>query len=230
MQNPIGVIVDFLNKGGFAMYLLVFCSILTFAVIGERLYSLSKISMDSEWLIQQLALFLQDRKISETVEYLRAIPGMLPRVLETGLIRFDKEREEIETALMNAITEQIPILERFVNILGTMAVICPFLGLLGTILGIINSFQHIAAVGTTGPAVIAQGVYEALYTTAAGLIIAIPAVIFYNYFKGRVRNMITEMEVCGNRLVEMILLSRRGEPFPEDLLPEGYEPKIPAKK
>jgi biopolymer transport protein ExbB len=230
VSNPFEVIMDFMNKGGLTMYVLVLCSVLTFAVIGERLYTFWKMSLDAEWLIQQLALFLQDRKISETVEYLRAIPGVLPRVLETGMIRFDKEREEIETALMNSITEQTPVIERFVNILGTMAVICPFLGLLGTILGIINSFHKIASVGTTGPSVIAQGVYEALYTTAAGLIIAIPAVIFYNYFKGRVRNMITEMEVSGNKLVEMILLSRRGEPFPEDLLPADPQPAAKRRR
>lgn len=232
VSNPLGVIVDFLNKGGVTMYMLVFCSILMLTVIAERLYSLRRLSIDSEWLIQQMALFLQDRKISETVEYLRAIPGpaLLPRVLESGLIRFDKDKDEIETALVNSITEQIPVLERFVSILGTIAVIGPFLGLLGTILGIIKAFQKIAMLGTTGPAVIAEGIYEALYTTAAGLIVAIPAVIFYNYFKGNIRTMITEMEVCGNRMVEMIILSRKGEPFPVDLLPEGYEPKAPGEK
>ncbi|MCD4783609.1 MAG: MotA/TolQ/ExbB proton channel family protein [Candidatus Eremiobacteraeota bacterium] len=230
MQNPISAIAEFLNKGGVTMYMLVFCSILMFAVVAERLYSLWKISIDSEWLIQQLALFLQDRKISETVEYLRVVPGILPRVLESGLIRYDKEKDEIETALANTITEQTPVLERFVSILGTIAVISPFLGLLGTILGIIKAFNNIAQQGTTGAAVIAQGIYEALYTTAAGLIIAIPAVIFYNYFRSRIRNIITEMEVCSNRLVEMIILSRKGEPFPEDLLPEGYEPKVTEKK
>ncbi len=207
------------------MYFLVLCSVLMFAVVGERLYSLWKINIDSEWLIQQLALFLQDRKIAETVEYLRAIPGPLPRILEAGMIRFDKDKDEIETAMSNAITEQTPVMERFVSILGTIAVIAPFLGLLGTILGIIKAFQKIAMTNITGPAVIAEGIYEALYTTAAGLIIAIPAVVFFNYFKGRVGGMISEMEICGNRMVEMIFLARKGEPFPEDLLPEGHKPK-----
>jgi len=232
VSNPLLVIVDFLNKGGVTMYILVFCSILLVAVVAERLWSFRKLSIDSEWLIQQMALFLQERKISETVEYLRAIPGptVLPRVLESGLIRFDKDKDEIETALENSITEQLPILERFVSILGTIAVIAPFLGLLGTILGIIKAFQKIAQLGATGPAVIAEGIYEALFTTAAGLIVAIPAVIFFNYFKGHIRTVVTEMEVCGNRMVEMIVLSRKGEPFPEDLLPEGYKPKTKEKE
>lgn len=211
------------------MYTLVFCSVLMFAVVADRFYSLRKLSIDAEWLIQQLALFLQERKTSETVEYLRQIPGVLPRVLETGLIRFDKEKDEIETAIANSIQEQMPTLERFVSVLGTIAVIAPFLGLLGTITGMIKAFTKIATTGASGPAVIATGIYEALYTTAAGLIIAIPAVIFYNYFRSQIRSMVTDMEICGNKLVEMIILSRKGEPFPEDLLPEGHKPKAEGK-
>lgn len=228
-MDPLKAALEFLNKGGITMYALVFCSILMFAVTAERFYSLHKMDLDSEWLIQQLSLFLEDRKVSETVEYLRQIPGVLPRVLEAGLIRFDQDKSEIETALSNSIDEHIPVLERFIGVLGTIAVIAPFLGLLGTILGMIRSFTNIALKGTTGPAVIATGIYEALYTTAAGLIIAIPAVIFYNYFRSRIQAMATEMGVCANKLVEMIMLSRKGEPFPEDLLPEGHKPKIPQE-
>lgn len=224
MSDAFRTVVTFINRGGFTMWMLFLCSVLMLAVICERLYSLWKINIDSHWLLQQMALSVQAKKITETIQYLRRVPGVLPKVLEAGLHRYEKSKEEIEGAMSNALTEYTPILDRYVGVLGTIAVISPFLGLLGTILGIIKAFERIAMTNITGPAVIAEGIYEALYTTAAGLIIAIPAVIFYNYFKDRVNGMITDMEVCSNKLVEMIVLSRKNEPFPDDLIPKEPDP------
>jgi biopolymer transport protein ExbB len=223
LENPFKIALDFLNKGGLTMYALLFCSIFLFAIIGERFYSLAKISVDSNWLIRKLAEFLKPGKVNEAKDFLQKLPGALPRVMEKGLFRFQSDREDIEAAMTIAIQEQTPVLEGMVSALGTIAVIAPFLGLLGTITGLINSFTQIALKGTTGPAIIARGVYEALYATAAGLVIAIPAVIFYNYFRDRIRGQVMDMEVSANRLIEMIMLSRQGKPFPDDLLPAEVE-------
>jgi biopolymer transport protein ExbB len=218
LENPFKIALDFLNRGGFTMYALLFCSIFLFAIIGERFYTLPKISVDSNRLIRKLAELLKSGKLDEAKDFLRKLPGALPRVIEKGLFRFQSDREDIEAAMTIAIQEQTPILEGLISALGTIAVIAPFLGLLGTITGLINSFAQIALKGATGPAIIARGVYEALYATAAGLVIAIPAVVFYNYFRDRIRGQIMDMEVAANRLVEMIMLSRQGKPFPDDLL------------
>jgi len=219
LENPFVVAYQFLNRGGPTMYALVFCSILMCAIIAERFYSLCRFSVDSAGLLFKIAPLIKDGNTPAALTVLRDAPGSLPRVLETGLLRHGQEKEEIESAMANTIQEQAPFLEGLVNILGTIAVIAPFLGLLGTITGLIKAFNQIALRGTTGPAVIATGIYEALYTTAAGLMIAIPAVIFYNYFKGRINSMIIDMEVSGNRLVEMMMLAKRGRPLPADLLP-----------
>jgi biopolymer transport protein ExbB/TolQ len=95
-------------------------------------------------------------------------------------------------------------LERFLAVLGTLGNIAPFIGLFGTVVGIIDAFQELALAGTGGPAVVAKGIAEALVATAGGLVVAIPAVIFYNYFMRRVKAASTEMEVASTRLVVML--------------------------
>ena len=121
--------------------------------------------------------------------------------------------------MANGIQQQASLLERHVGTIGTIAVISPFLGLLGTITGMISSFSEIAARGLTGPGVIATGVYEALYTTAAGLIIAIPAVIFHNYFRARIKETLTDMEINANKLLEIIVFVKKGKAIPAALVP-----------
>ena len=102
-----------------------------------------------------------------------------------------------------------------------MAVIAPFIGLFGTVMGIIRSFEDISKQGASNPAVVSKGVAEALIATGGGLFVAIVAVIAFNFFKGKVKLAISQMQISSNRLVEMILLSRENLPFPEDLRPPG---------
>jgi biopolymer transport protein ExbB/TolQ len=123
-----------------------------------------------------------------------------------------------------AITEQGHLLEKNLAIIATMAVIAPFIGLFGTVMGIIHSFESIAAKGSSNPATVSAGVAEALIATAAGLFVAIAAVIGFNYLKGRTKMAMSHMQIASNRLVEMIMLSREKLPFPEDLRPPGGGP------
>ena len=110
---------------------------------------------------------------------------MLPRILRFGLQRGDKNRADITDALSIALMEHLNDLERNLGIIGTIAVIAPFVGLAGTVLGIIKAFQSIALKGNSSPAVVAAGVSEALVTTFSGLVVAIIAVIFFNFFMTR---------------------------------------------
>jgi biopolymer transport protein ExbB/TolQ len=116
--------------------------------------------------------------------------------------------------------EHLNALERNLGIIGTIAVIAPFVGLAGTVLGIIKAFQDIALKGNSTPAVVAAGVSEALITTFAGLVVAIVAVIFFNYFKSRIKTYNQEMIVAANQLAEMLHFHNTGAPIPTDL----YQP------
>src|SRR5471030_2494144 len=113
--------------------------------------------------------------------------------------------------------EHLNSLERNLAVIGTIAVIAPFVGLFGTVLGIIHAFDDIALKGNSTPAVVAAGVGEALITTAAGLFVAVIAVIFFNYFRSRIKTYNQEMIVAANQLAEMLAFHNAGSPIPTDL-------------
>jgi len=220
-MNPFVSIVNFLNQGGATLYVLVACSILLIGVVFERWYKLKSLMIDHEWLLAQMAYFLQQGEKSKALEFCQQVPGCLPRVFEAALMRYDRKQSDIEGAMGTTISEQQHVLEKNLGIIGTMAVIAPFIGLFGTVMGIIHSFEDIASKGATNPAVVSAGVAEALIATAAGLFVAIISVVAFNYFKGRSKLAISQMHIASNKLVEMILLSREKQAFPEDLRPPG---------
>jgi biopolymer transport protein ExbB/TolQ len=126
-------------------------------------------------------------------------------------MRGTKNRADITDALSIALMENLNLLERNLGVIGTIAVIAPFVGLFGTVLGIIHAFQDIALKGNSTPAVVAAGVGEALVTTAAGLFVAVISVVFFNYFKTRIKGYNQEMIVAANQLAEMLHFHNVGE-------------------
>jgi len=227
-MNPFVSIINFLNQGGTTLYILVLCSILLVGVVFERWYKIKSLIIDHEWLLAQMAFFLQDAQKEKALDFCQQVPGCLPRVFETGLYRYDRKQSDIEGAMGTAITEQAHLLEKNLPIIGTMAVIAPFIGLFGTVMGIIHSFEKIAEKGASNPATVSAGVAEALIATAAGLFVAIVSVVGFNYFKGRTKQAVSQMQIAANRLIEMIMLSREKLPFPEDLRPPGTGPVGPS--
>ena len=141
--------------------------------------------------------------------------GCSRKILEFGLQRGEKNRADITDALSIALMENLNSLERNLGVIGTIAVIAPFVGLFGTVLGIIRAFQDIALKGNSTPAVVAAGVSEALITTAAGLFVAVIAVIFFNYFKTRIKAYNQEMIVAANQLAEMLHFHNTGAADPD---------------
>jgi len=201
-------------QGGFTMVVLLLCSVLLLAVVFERIYIFWKNKVDHEWLLHNLSQFLQIGQFKEAQEYSAHVAGWLPRVMEAGLARHELSKPQIEEAMEADIAIQGLAMDKNVNIIGTIAVIAPFIGLFGTVLGIIRAFQDIAMKGQTGPEVVSKGVAEALIATAAGLFVAITAVIFYNYLKGKIRQGTAQMRVSATRLSEMIELKKEGKAFP----------------
>lgn len=199
------------------LVLLGICSVLMLAIAIERWYIYHRMAVDPDWLHGKMVYFLQQKKVDDARVYLRDVRGCLPRVFEIGLNRFHLSQEEVEAAMGNAISEQKLFLERNLQAIGTIAVISPFIGLFGTVVGIMHTFSAVAEKGQAGVAVVAAGVAEALIATAAGLFVAIAAVVFFNYFKTRVSGFVVQMTTAATRLSEMIELVRTDRPFPQDL-------------
>jgi biopolymer transport protein ExbB len=211
---------SFIVAGGPAMWALVVCSIVAVAIVIERAIFFSTQRSDSKELLRQIGARIAQNDIPGAIRVCRESKGMLPRILEFGLMRGDKDRTDISEALSISLMENLNLLDRYLPVIGTIAVIAPFVGLFGTVLGIIRAFQDIALKGNSTPAVVAAGVSEALITTAAGLFVAVISVIFFNYFKARIKSYTQEMTVAANQLAEMLHFHNTGSPIPTEL----YQP------
>lgn len=212
--------MSLMQQGGWDMWLLLLISVVGLAVVIERLVFFATQHGDTKGLLRAIGAKIAADDIDGAIKVCRSQRGMLPRILEFGLQRGEKNRADITDALSIALMEHLNALERNLGIIGTIAVIAPFVGLFGTVLGIIRAFQDIALKGNSTPAVVAAGVSEALVTTATGLIIAVIAVVFFNYFKTRIKSYNQEMIVAANQMAEMLHFHNTGAPIPTDL----YQP------
>jgi len=214
-----------MRQGGVDMWILLILSIAVVAIVIERLVFFASQHGDTKGLLRQIGQKIAADDLDGAIKICQQNKGMLPRILEFGLRRGEKNRADITDALSIALMEHLNALERNLGIIGTVAVIAPFVGLAGTVLGIIKAFQDIALKGNSTPAVVAAGVSEALITTFSGLVVAIVAVIFFNYFKSRIKAYNQEMIVAANQLAEMLHFHNTGAPIPTEL----YQPKSAAK-
>jgi len=212
--------LELIKQGGVVMIVLILMSIVAVAIVIERLVYFSHEHSDSKALLRTLGQRVAADDMPGAVKVCNSEKGMLPRILAFGLLRGTKNRADITDALSIALMENLNLLERNLGIIGTIAVIAPFVGLLGTVSGIIHAFQDIALKGNSTPAVVAAGVGEALVTTMAGLFVAVVAVVFFNYFKTRIKAYNQDMIVAANQLAEMLHFHNVGEAIPTDL----YQP------
>jgi len=218
----IGAFFETIASGGPAMWALLLLSVTAIAIVIERLMFFATQHSDSKGLLRALGQKIAADDLNGAIKVCQQNKGMLPKILEFGLKRGEKNRADITDALSIALMEHLNALERNLGIIGTIAVIAPFVGLFGTVLGIIKAFQDIALKGNSTPAVVAAGVSEALITTAAGLFVAVIAVIFFNYFKARIKSYNQEMIVAANQLAEMLAFHNAGSPIPTEL----YQPTV----
>ena len=209
-----------MGKGGPDMWILLLLSVVVVAIVIERLVFFSSQHGDTKGLLRAIGAKIAADDLDGAIKVCQSNKGMLPRILEFGLRRGEKNRADITDALSIALMEHLNALEKNLGIIGTIAVIAPFVGLAGTVLGIIHAFEEIALKGNSSPAVVAQGVSEALITTFGGLVVAIFAVVFFNYFKSRIKAYNQEMIVAANQLAEMLHFHNTGAPIPTEL----YQP------
>lgn len=195
-------------KGGVMMYPIIICSILSLAIIFERFYFYFKSDQDPEKLIDMLRDLLKRNKVKDALEVCDKKLTPLSQVVKAGILKFENTKEIIKEAMEDASLYEIPKLERNLSFLATIAHISPLLGLLGTVLGLVRCFHTIevkvAQFGSIAPSDLAGGIWEALITTVAGLIVAIPTYVAYNYFVHRVNFYTLEMERTASEVLHVL--------------------------
>jgi len=191
--------------GGFTMYILLFCSLISVTVLLERLLYYRKLSKaERTEFMMKIKRALKNGNLERAMEICKDTGAPFSNVVFSGLELHDRHGREISNAMEREITIETTRLERYISIMATIGNTAVYIGLFGTVLGIIRAFHDIAAAGAGGMAIVIGGVAEALVCTATGLFVAIPAVIAYNYFTKRVEHFINDMELCASELIDLI--------------------------
>jgi biopolymer transport protein ExbB len=195
---------ELMKAGGWAMWPLILCSVVALAIIGERFWSLQRKYVCPSTLVPQVQQWLAQNQLDAArIDAIRT-SSPLGRVIAAGVINRRHNREIIKEAIEDAGRHATPELERYLRTLGTIASIAPFLGLLGTVLGMIEMFSGIGSRGIGDPSIVAGGISQALIATATGLTVAIPSVMFYRFFRGKVNELLLDMEQEALKLVEVL--------------------------
>ena len=195
---------ELIKSGGWLMLPIILCSVAAMAIIGERFWSLRKNKILPPELVPQIwKLSREDKLDAATLRSLK-LSSPLGAILAAGLANSRHGREIMRTSIEEVGRQVVHELERFLNTLGTIASITPLLGLLGTVVGMIKVFSAIMMHGVGDPAVLAGGISEALITTAAGLTVAIPSLIFHRYFERLVDEYVLNMEEEALKLIDVL--------------------------
>lgn len=203
-------------SGGWLMVPIIACSVAALGIIVERLWALQRRRVIPKHLVAQVWHWERNNQLDK--ERLRTLRNgsALGKVLAAGISNRDKEREVMREAIEETGRHEVHALERYLNTLGTIAAISPLLGLLGTVFGMIEVFTNLAAHDTGNVGNLAGGISQALITTAAGLVVAIPSLMFYRYFRGRIDELVVYMEQEAIKLVDVMHGKRGKESLSED--------------
>ena len=195
---------DLIVKGGIFMYPIIFCSIVALAIFLERLWVLRRKHIIPLDFIDNVEGLLKKQKLSEAVFLCQNDMSSIAKIFLAGLRSTQKGMWLVKEAIEERGSREATILEKNVDILSTIANLSPLLGLLGTVSGMIKTFNAISVQGIGNPAPLAGGIAEALITTATGLCIAIPTLVCYRFLKDKASALIFEMEENSIRLVELM--------------------------
>lgn len=208
---------ELVKAGGWLMLPIIACSIVAMTIVVERLWALRQRKVTPRHLLANAWRLERKRMLNaEQIAGIRA-GSPLGRILAAGLANRHHARDIMKESIEESGRQVVHELERYLNTLGTIAAITPLLGLLGTVIGMIKVFTAITTAGVGDPTVLAGGISEALITTAAGLSVAIPSLMFYRYLQGKVDALVVRMEEEALKLVEVM----HGEREPEFAEPEA---------
>ena len=193
-----------LFRESFTLVIMLFCSVLSITFAVERWWYFRTAQASPDEVLSNVRKSLEGGKTDAAASYCQKHPSAVAQVVHYGLLHASRSRKDLEELMLTKLKEERVKLERFLGVLGTLGNISPFIGLFGTVVGIIKAFRDLAASGTGGPSVVAKGIAEALVATAAGLLVAIPAAILYNYFMRRLKVITVDMEIASARLLVML--------------------------
>ncbi|MGD8618761.1 MAG: MotA/TolQ/ExbB proton channel family protein [Gammaproteobacteria bacterium] len=196
--------LELVKSGGWLMLPIIACSIVALAIIIERLWSLQVRRVLPKNLVAQVWRWDKIHQLND--EHLKELQASSPlgSVLAAGIANRKQNREVMKESIEDTGRHVVHELERYLNTLGTIAAITPLLGLLGTVVGMIKVFATITTIGVGNPGALAGGISQALITTAAGMSVAIPTLMFYRYFRGKVRMLVLRMEQEAMGMVEIM--------------------------
>lgn len=206
--------IDFMQKGGhLMMWLILACSVLAGAVFLERVTYFHRATLKVGEFLRGLARLVEARRYSDALHECASVRAPVARVIHAAIIRHDATRSELKDIVQEAGQLEVPRLERRLGMMATIVFTAPLLGLLGTVIGLIDCFTNLSAqTGYTSMTDLASGIYQALITTAAGLVVAIPSAVAYAYLNSRVNSLMHDMERAGIEIVNILCDHRRKSP------------------
>lgn len=194
--------------GGPVMWPILLCSIFAFAIILEKFWHLYKIKIDTQDFLNSILEKMKRHEVKEALQICDNTKSPVAHILKAGILKYDRPRPQIIEAIEDASLYEVPKLEKNLPMLATIGHIAPLLGLLGTVTGMVRCFQIVEAKAATlhpvMPGDLAAGIWEALLTTVAGLVVAIPAYVAYNYLVNRINHFVLEMEKASTELVNFL--------------------------
>ena len=197
--------IDYMQKGGPLMWLLLLLSIISITVFLERLVYYHRSTIRVGEFLRGLSNLIGRRNFAEALHECAGTPGPVARVIHAAIIRHDARRGELKVIVQEAGQLEVPKLERHLPMLATIAYVSPLVGLLGTVTGLIEAFVTISShAGYATSTEISTGIYKSLLTTAAGLVVAIPTSLAYSFLSARVNTLMHDMERGGIEVVNLI--------------------------
>ncbi len=194
--------------GGPVMWPILLSSVFAFAIILEKFWHLHKIRIDTQDFLTRILDKMKRHEVKDALQICDNTKSPVAHILKAGILRYDRPRARIVEAIEDASLYEVPKLEKNLPMLATIGHIAPLLGLLGTVTGMVRCFQVVQSKTTTfhpiSPGDLAGGIWEALLTTVAGLIVAIPTYVAYNYLVSRINNFVLEMEKASTELVNFL--------------------------
>jgi biopolymer transport protein ExbB len=202
--------IDLISKGGPLMWLLLACSFLSVGIFAERFFLFHRATINVGDFLQGLANLIGKKNYAEALHECAGTPGPVARVIHAAVIRHESPREQLKDIVQEAGQLEVPRLERYLSVMMTIAYIAPLIGLLGTVIGLVDTFMAFNAVGGNATTMdLSKGVYEALVTSAAGLVVAIPTFILFSYLSTYAKTLMHDMERGGIEIVNIICDSRQ---------------------
>ncbi len=197
-----------LISGGPVMWPIIFCSVVALAIFLERLIYFKSIKINTQQFLEGILEQIKRHQIKEALQLCDKVSHPMAHILKAGILKYDRPRSQIKESMEGASLYEIPKLEKNLPALATIAHISPLLGLLGTATGMVRCFQAISAKAATFDTIamsdLSGGIWEALLTTVAGLVVAIPAYLVYNYLASLVNNAILEMDKAAAELINFL--------------------------